>query len=35
LFVEELVGLSFVELGCSYMELVEIVTAGEKLLKYV
>jgi hypothetical protein len=35
LFVEELVGLSFVELGCSYMELAEIVIASETLLKYV
>jgi hypothetical protein len=35
LFVEELVGLSFVELRCSYMELMEIVIAGETLLKYV
>ena len=30
MFVEELVGLSFVELRCSYMELMEIVIAKNK-----
>jgi len=30
LFIEELVGLRFVEPGCNYMELMEIVIASEK-----